>query len=55
MENMNTVRIILSSTTYFGQELQQFDAKKAFLHGHLEEVYMEIALGFRYFEEGNKV
>ena len=56
MEKMNIVRIILSLATYFGWELQQFDVKNAFLHGHLEEeVYLEIPLGFRSNEEGNKV
>jgi len=53
---MNTVRIILSIEAYFGWELQQFDMKNVFLHGYLKEkVYMEIPLGFRSIEEGNKV
>jgi len=39
---MNTVRIIISLVAYFGWELQQFDVKNYFLHGHLEqEVYMK--------------
>jgi len=48
---MNTIRIILSLTTYFGSELLQFDMKNAFSHGHLkEEVYMESPLGSRSIE-----
>ncbi|RDX71634.1 Copia protein, partial [Mucuna pruriens] len=40
---MKTVRVIISLTTHFGWNLQQFDVKNAFLHGDLEEeVYMEI-------------
>ena len=48
MATMNTVKIIISLTTYFGWELQQFDLKNTFLHGQLEEeVYVEIPTGFR--------
>ncbi|RDX86496.1 hypothetical protein CR513_32173, partial [Mucuna pruriens] len=40
---MNTIRVILSLAIHFGWNLQQFDVKKASLHGDLkEEVYMEI-------------
>jgi len=52
MAKMNTVRIILSFTTHFGWELQQFDMKNAFLHGHVgEEVYMVIRPSFGAIEE----
>ncbi|RDY04052.1 Ethylene receptor, partial [Mucuna pruriens] len=52
---MNTVRVILSLATHFGWNLQQFDVKNVFLHGDLEEVYMEISLGFYSHNEKNKV
>lgn len=53
---MNTVRIILSLTTRFDWELQQFDVKNAFLHGDLEEeVYMEIPPGYDPTSGSNKV
>jgi len=43
---MNTVRILLSLTTNFDWTLLQFDVKKAFLHGDLEKIYMDIPQGF---------
>jgi len=44
---MNTIRIILSLTAYFGWELQQFNVKNAFFNEKLEEEdYIEIPLGF---------
>ena len=44
---MNTIRVLLSLTTNFGWNLQQFDVKNAFLHGDLEEeIYMEVPPGF---------
>ncbi|RDX63644.1 hypothetical protein CR513_57900, partial [Mucuna pruriens] len=52
---MNTVRVIISLVAYFAWNLQQFDFKNAFLHGELEEVYMEIPPGFYSHNEKNKV
>lgn len=44
---MNTLRILLSLTTHFNWQLQQFDTKNAFLRGGLEEeIYMEIPPDF---------
>ncbi|RDX77565.1 hypothetical protein CR513_42288, partial [Mucuna pruriens] len=44
---MNIVQVILSLTTNYGWELQQFDVKNAFLHRELEEeIYMEVPLGY---------
>lgn len=39
---MNTTRISLSYTANFNWDLRQFSVKNVFLHGDLEEVYMEI-------------
>ncbi|RDY00930.1 hypothetical protein CR513_15813, partial [Mucuna pruriens] len=52
---MNTVRVIISLAAQFSWNLQQFDVKNAFLHGDLEEVYMEIPLGFYSHNVKNKV
>nr|KYP44461.1 Retrovirus-related Pol polyprotein from transposon TNT 1-94 [Cajanus cajan] len=52
---MNTVRVILSLATHFGWDLQQIDAKIAFLYGDLEEVYMEIPPKFEASAKENKV
>lgn len=41
---MNSVRVLLSITANLDWLLHQFDIKNAFLHGHLEEVYMKIPL-----------
>ncbi|RDX89226.1 hypothetical protein CR513_29072, partial [Mucuna pruriens] len=55
LAKMNTIRVIISLTAYFGWNLQQFDVKNAFLHGDLEEeVYMEIPPGF-YSHNKNRV
>ena len=44
---MNTVIILLSLTTNYNWDLQQFDVKNAFLNGDLkEEIYMEVPPGF---------
>ena len=43
---MNTVRILLSLATNYGWDLQQFDVKNAFLHGEIEEIYMEVPPGY---------
>lgn len=44
---MNTIRILLSRAANLDQNLQQFNVKKTFLHGDLEEeVYMKISLEF---------
>ncbi|RDY01436.1 hypothetical protein CR513_15229, partial [Mucuna pruriens] len=51
---MNMVRVILSLAALFGWNLQQFVVKNAFFHGDLEEVYMEISLGFYSHNEKNK-
>ncbi|RDY04292.1 hypothetical protein CR513_12011, partial [Mucuna pruriens] len=54
--NMNMVRVALSLAAHFGCNLQQFDVKNTFLHGHLEEeVYMEIPPRFYSHNEKNKV
>jgi hypothetical protein len=42
---MNSIRVLLSIAANLGWPLQQFDVKNAFLHGDLEEVYMEIPPG----------
>ncbi|RDX88942.1 hypothetical protein CR513_29398, partial [Mucuna pruriens] len=52
---MNTIRVIISLVAHFSWNLQQFDVKNVFLHGDLEEVYMEIPLGFYSHNEKNKV
>ena len=40
---INTVRVLLSLASNLDWPLQQFDVKKAFLHGDLsEEVYMDL-------------
>ncbi|RDX98582.1 Copia protein, partial [Mucuna pruriens] len=52
---INTIRVILSLTVHFGWNLQQFDVKNVFLHGDLEEVYMEILPGFYSHNEKNKI
>ena len=47
---MNTIRILLSLATHCNWQLLQYNVKKAFLHGDLdEEIYMNIPPGF----EGN--
>ncbi|RDX81259.1 hypothetical protein CR513_38082, partial [Mucuna pruriens] len=43
---INTIRVIISLVAHFGWNLQQFDVKNVFLHGDLEEVYIEIFPGF---------
>ncbi|KAG5037263.1 hypothetical protein GYH30_017931 [Glycine max] len=52
---MNIVRIIISLAAHFGWEMHQFDVKNAFLHGSLEEVYMEIPPGYGATNGGHKV
>ncbi|RDX90369.1 hypothetical protein CR513_27776, partial [Mucuna pruriens] len=52
---MNMVRVIISLAAHFGWNLQQFDVKNVFLHGDLEEVYLDISLGFYSHNEKNKV
>ena len=55
MAKMNIVRILLSLAINFDWELQQYDVKKAFLHGELEEeIYISILPGFSR-SNGNKV
>ena len=55
MAKMNTVRILLSLAVNFDWELQQYDAKNAFLHGELEEeIYISIPPRFNG-SDGNKV
>jgi len=48
---MNTIRILLSLAANYGWSLQQFDVNFFFLHGNLEEIYMEVPPGFN-FEKG---
>lgn len=43
---MGIVRALVSSAVNFGWPLHQLDVKNAFLYGDLQEVYMEIPLGF---------
>ena len=42
---INTVRILLSLAINLDWPLHQFDKKKIFLNGNLQEVYMELSLG----------
>lgn len=44
---MNSVRVLISLAVNEGWLLLQFNVKNAFLHGELEEVYMDIPLGFK--------
>ena len=46
MVKMGTIRTLISYTVNFGWPLHQMDVKNAFLHGDLQEVYMEIPPGF---------
>jgi len=55
MAKMNTIKIIISLPAHFGWEMHQFDVKNSFLHGSLEEVYMEIPSGYGATNGGNKV
>lgn len=43
---MNSIQVLLSHAANFGWCLQQFDMKNAFLHGNLEEVFVEPPPGF---------
>jgi hypothetical protein len=43
---MDTVRTLISCVANFGWPIHQLDVKNTFLHGDLEEVYMEISPGF---------
>ena len=43
---MNTVRILLSWAAQYDWFLNQLDMKNIFLHGNLEEVFMDVPLGF---------
>ena len=43
---MNFVRVLLSLTANLDWPLQKFDVKNVFLHGNLEEVFMDLPLGF---------
>ena len=43
---MGNVRTLISCAVNFGWPLHQMDVKNAFLHGDLQEVYMEIPPGF---------
>jgi hypothetical protein len=52
---MNIVRILISCATNFGWPLHQLDVKNTFLHGDLQEVYMEIPLGLASAETEGKV
>ena len=51
---MNAIHILLSLATNFDWSLQQLD-ENAFLHGDLEEVYMETPLGLNGDFKGNDI
>jgi hypothetical protein len=46
MAKMDTLRTLISYAVNFGWPLHHMDVKNTFLHGDLEEVYMEIPPGF---------
>ena len=46
MVKMNSIRIFLFLAANLEWPLHQFGVKNAFLHGDLEEVYMDVPLGF---------
>ena len=52
---MNVIHILLSLATNFDWSLQQLDVKNAFLHGDLEEVYMETPSGLNGDFKGNDI
>ena len=43
---MNTISILLSLAANYNWDLQRFNVKNAFLHEDLEEICMEVPLGF---------
>ena len=53
---MNTIRTILSITSYYKWEMHQMDVKSVFLNGNFnEEIYMQQTLGFINVESSNLV
>lgn len=44
---MNSIQVLISLTANHGWTLLHFDVKYAFLHGDLEEVYIDTLRGFK--------
>ena len=55
MTKMNTMRVLLSVAVNLDWPLKKFDVKNDFLHGEVEEVYMDIPLGYALSNSNGKV